>query len=162
MPWRKGVLRRLRPAAVIVPAAAALAYGGWFALARRAEFGTYDLEDIPLAQAFWSAGFVTLLLYCKPYRGVDFAWLARRERLDRIVTVFNARAVTIHLWHEIALVLAVPLVDRCWQVPAFEAYLPLESQWFLFAVGWVLTGIALPLAGWVEDVAARRRPRLLP
>lgn len=41
------------------------------------------------------------------------------------MTVFNARAVTIYLWHEIALILAVPLIDRLWDVPAFEAYLPL-------------------------------------
>ncbi|MFE9838311.1 acyltransferase family protein [Streptomyces sp. NPDC005551] len=159
---REGVLQRLKPAAVVLLSLAALAYGGWYALAHQAETGTYDLDDIPLAQAFWSAGFVTLLMYFKAYYGVDFARLARFKRLDRIVTVFNGRAVTIYLWHEIALVLAVPLIDRLWKVPAFEAYLPLESQWFMFAVGWVLIWIALPLAGWVEDVAAKKKPKLLP
>ncbi|MFJ6509039.1 acyltransferase [Streptomyces sp. NPDC091879] len=159
---RDGVLRRLRPAAVGAASLAALAYGGWFALAHRAEYGTYDLDEIPLAQAFWSAGFVTLLLYVKAARGVDFAWLARFRRLDRTVTIFNGRAVTIYLWHEIALILAVPLIDQFWKVPAFEAWLPLESQWFLFAVGWVLIWLAIVLFGWVEDVAARKRPRLLP
>ncbi|WP_327409174.1 acyltransferase [Streptomyces sp. NBC_01281] len=159
---RDGVLRRLRPAAVVVAALAALAYGGWFAFAHRAEYGTYDLDEIPLAQAFWSAGFVTLLLYVKAARGVDFAWLARFRRLDRTVTIFNGRAVTIYLWHEIALILAVPLIDQFWKVPAFEAWLPLESQWFLFAAGWVLIWLAIVLFGWVEDVAARKRPRLLP
>lgn len=159
---RDGVLRRLRPAAVVAASLAALAYGGWFAFAHRAEYGTYDLDEIPLAQAFWSAGFVTLLLYFKAARGVDFAWLARFRRLDRAVTIFNGRAVTIYLWHESALILAVPLIDQFWKVPAFEAWLPLESQWFLFAVGWVLIWLAIVLFGWVEDVAARKRPRLLP
>ncbi|MFD7678959.1 acyltransferase [Streptomyces sp. NPDC060187] len=159
---REGVLRRLRPAAVVAASLAALAYGGWFAFAHRAEYGTYDLDEIPLAQAFWSAGFVTLLLYFKAARGVDFAWSARFRRLDRTVTIFNGRAVTIYLWHEIALILAVPLIDQFWKVPAFEAWLPLESQWFLFAVGWVLIWLAIVLFGWVEDVAARKRPRLLP
>ncbi|MFF4556300.1 acyltransferase [Streptomyces sp. NPDC001422] len=159
---RDGVLRRLRPAAVVAASLAALAYGGWFAFAHRAEYGTYDLDEIPLAQAFWSAGFVTLLLYFKAARGVDFAWSARFRRLDRTVTIFNGRAVTIYLWHEIALILAVPLIDQFWKVPAFEAWLPLESQWFLFAVGWVLIWLAIVLFGWVEDVAARKRPRLLP
>ncbi|KAB1986905.1 acyltransferase family protein [Streptomyces triticiradicis] len=159
---REGVLRRLRPAAVVPASLAALAYGGWYALAHRSEFGTYDLDEIPLAQAFWSAGFVLLLMYFKAYRDVDLAWLARFGRLDRTVTVFNARAVTIYLWHEIALVLAVPLIDQFWKVPAFEKWLPLESQWFMFAVGWVLIGIAIPLFGWAEDLAARKRPRLLP
>lgn len=101
-------------------------------------------------------------MYFKAYYDVDFAWLARFERLDRIVTIFNGRAVTIYLWHEIALILAVPLIDRFWNVPAFEKWLPLESQWFMFGIGWVLIWIAIPLFGWVEDVAARRKPRLLP
>lgn len=83
-------------------------------------------------------------------------------RLDRVVSVFNARAVTIYLWHGIALVLAVPLIDRMWDVPAFETYLPLGSQWFLFGVGWVLIGVFVLLCGWVGDVAGRKKPRLLP
>ncbi|GGT34487.1 hypothetical protein GCM10010254_63690 [Streptomyces chromofuscus] len=70
--------------------------------------------------------------------------------------------MTVYLWHEIALILAVPLIDRFRKAPSFEAYLPLESQWFLFAVGWVLIGAFVLMCAWVEDVAARRRPRLLP
>ncbi|MET9892598.1 acyltransferase [Streptomyces sp. NPDC006465] len=159
---REGVLQRLKPGAVVLASLAALAYGGWYALAHQAEFGTYDLDEIPLAQTFWSAGFVTLLMYFKAYYDVDFAWLARFKRLDRIVTIFNGRAVTIYLWHEIALILAVPLIDQFWNVPAFEKWLPLESQWFMFGIGWVLIWIAIPLFGWVEDVAARKKPRLLP
>ncbi|MGC5565645.1 acyltransferase family protein [Streptomyces sp. FR-108] len=159
---RDGVLRRLKPSAVVVLSLAALAYGGWYAFTHRAGTGSYDLDDIPYAQAFWSAGFVTLLMYAKARLGIDFAWLARRERLDRIVRIFNARAVTIYLWHELALILAVPLIDQFWKVPAFETYLPLESQWFLFGVGWFLIGVFVLLCGWVEDVAAKARPRLLP
>lgn len=159
---RDGVLRRLRPVPVVAGSLAALVFGAWFACTHRAEYGSYDLDDVPLAQAFFSAGFVTLLMYAKERFSIDFAWLARFRRLDRIVTVFNARAVTVYLWHEIALVLAVVLIDRFWDVPAFETYLPLESQWFLFGVAWVLIGAFVLLCGWVEDVAARRRPRLLP
>ncbi|MFD5447523.1 acyltransferase [Streptomyces sp. NPDC127100] len=159
---REGVLGRLKPAAVVLPALAALAYGAWYAVAHRGEYGTYDLDDIPLAQAFWSAGFVTLLMYAKARSGTGTARPARFRRLDRLVTVFNARAVTIYLWHELALVLAVPLIDRLWDVPAFEAHLPLDSQWFLLGVGWILIAVFVVLFGWVEDVAARRRPRLVP
>nr|WP_229859132.1 acyltransferase [Streptomyces poonensis] len=159
---RDGVLRRLRPGPVVVGSLAALVFGSWFAFSHQAEFGTYDLDEVPLAQAFFSAGFVTLLMYAKERFSVDFAWLARFRRLDRIVTVFNARAVTVYLWHEIALILAVPLIDQFWKVPAFEKYLPLGSQWFMFGVGWVLIGAFVLLCGWVEDVAAKRRPRLLP
>ncbi|MFJ9356664.1 acyltransferase family protein [Streptomyces mirabilis] len=159
---REGVLQRLKPALVIMASLALLAYGGWYAFAHQAEFGTYDLDEVPVAQTFWSAGFVTLLMYFKAYYDVDFAWLARFKRLDRTVTIFNGRAVTIYLWHEIALVLAVPLIDQFWNVPAFEKWLPLESQWFLFGIGWVLIWVAIPLVGWVEDVAAKKKPKLLP
>ncbi|MFC8873796.1 acyltransferase family protein [Streptomyces ardesiacus] len=159
---RDGVLGRLKPVAVIALSLAALVCGAWYAFAHRAEYGTYDLDDIPFAQAFWSAGFVTLLMYSKARLGIDFSGLVRLRRLDRLVTVFNARAVTVYLWHELALVLAVPLIDRLWDVPAFAAHLPLESQWFLLGVGWVLIAVFVLLFGWVEDVAARKRPRLLP
>ncbi|MEI5528138.1 acyltransferase [Streptomyces brasiliscabiei] len=159
---REGVLARLKPLAVTALSLAALGFGAWYAFTHQEETGSYDLDDIPLAQAFFSAGFVTPLLYAKAYFRVDFAGLTRFRRLDRTVTIFNSRAVTIYLWHEIALILAVPLIDRFWDVPAFETYLPLESQWFMFGVGWLLIGVFVLLCGWVEDVAARKKPRLLP
>ncbi|MGI5393420.1 acyltransferase family protein [Streptomyces sp. CA-251251] len=169
---REGVLGRLRPAAVVALSCAALACGGWYAFAHRAAYGTYDLDDIPLAQAFWSAGFVTPLMYARARLGAGRAgltrwrwwwrWPARWRWPVRLVGVLNARAVTVYLWHEVALVAAVPLIDRLWDVPAFEAYLPLDSQWFLLGVAWALIAVLVLLFGWVEDVAARRRPRLLP
>ncbi|MEU9447177.1 acyltransferase family protein [Streptomyces sp. NPDC048277] len=159
---RDGVLQRMKPALVVVGSLAAVAYGGWYAFAHQSDFGTYDLDENPLAQAFWSAGFVMLLMWAKAYFRIDFAWLTRFKRLDRTVTVFNARAVTIYLWHEIALVLAVPLIDRMWNVPAFEKWLPLDSQWFMFGVGWILIAVFVVLCGWVEDVAAKKKPKLLP
>ncbi|MGY1500241.1 acyltransferase family protein [Streptomyces sp. QTS52] len=159
---REGVLQRLKPAPVVLLSLAAIGFGGWYAFTHQAETGSYDLDDIPLAQAFWSAGFVTLLMYAKAHFEIDFAGLTRYKRLDRIVTIFNARAVTLYLWHEIALILAVPLIDQFWNVPAFEKYLPLESQWFMFGVGWILIAVFILLCGWVEDVAAKKKPKLLP
>lgn len=70
--------------------------------------------------------------------------------------------MTIHLWHEIVLILAVPLIDRFWNVPAFEKYLPLDGQWLMFGIGRVLIAVFVPLCGWVEDVAAKNKPKLLP
>ncbi|MFE7710162.1 acyltransferase [Streptomyces sp. NPDC057486] len=154
---RDGVLDRMRPAAVVPVASALLAAGGWWAFHHRVD-GSYDLDDIPLAQALWSAGFVLLLLRFRP----DFAGLARHRVADRIVKVFNARAVTIYLWHEVALMTSVPLIDLMWNVPAFERDLPLDSMWFQFGVAWVLIAAAVALFGWVEDIAAKRGPRLLP
>ncbi|MET7692166.1 acyltransferase [Streptomyces sp. NPDC005483] len=159
---RDGVLERLKPAAVVVLSLAAIGFGGWYAFTHQAETGSYDLDDIPLAQAFWSAGYVMLLMWAKSSFGIDFAWLTRFRRTDRLVTVFNSRAVTIYLWHEIALILAVPLIDQFWNVPAFEKWLPLESQWFMFGVGWILIAVFVLVCGWVEDVAAKKKPQLLP
>ncbi|MFI7500619.1 acyltransferase [Streptomyces sp. NPDC049687] len=159
---RDGVLERMKPAAVAVASLAAIGCGGWYAFSHQADFGTYDLDENPVAQAFWSAGFVLPLMWAKAYFRIDFARLTRLRRTNRLVTVFNARAVTIYLWHQIALILAVPLIDQFWNVPAFETYLPLESQWFMFGVAWVLIAVFVLLCGWVEDVAAKKKPALLP
>ncbi len=155
---RDGLLDRIPPEAVAALATATVVLGGWFALAHQTDEG-YDLGEIPLAQALWSIGFVLVLLRFRPRALGDWA---RRGRLGRVVTVLNARAVTVYLWHEIALIVCVPLIDLMWQVPAFENHLPLDSQWFLFVVAWPLIGVAVLALGWIEDVAARRRPRLWP
>lgn len=159
---RDGVLQKMKPFLVVLLSLAAIVFGGWYAFTHQAEAGTYDLDENPLAQTYWSAGYVMLLMWAKSYFGIDFAGLTRFKRLDRIVTIFNARAVTIYLWHEIALILAVPLTDQFWKVPAFEKWLPLESQWFMFGIGWVLIAVFILLCGWVEDVAGKKKPRLLP
>jgi len=154
---RDGVLDRMRPARMVAVVPVLLAAGGWWALRHRAD-GSYDLDDIPLAQALWSAGFVLLLLRFRP----ACAWLGRHPVASRVVKVFNARAVTVYLWHEVALMTSVPLIDLMWDVPALEQHLPLDSVWLQFGVAWVLVAAAVVLFGWVEDVAARRKPRLLP
>ncbi|MFE2421770.1 acyltransferase family protein [Streptomyces hokutonensis] len=159
---RDGVLQKLKPFLVVTLSIAAIVFGGWYAFTHQAEAGTYDLDENPLAQTYWSAGYVMLLMWAKAYFNIDFAWLTRFKRPDRVVTIFNSRAVTIYLWHEIALVLAVPLTDQFWKVPAFEKWLPLGSQWFMFGIGWILIAVFIVLCGWVEDVAAKKKPRLLP
>jgi peptidoglycan/LPS O-acetylase OafA/YrhL len=154
---RDGLVDRLHPAVVLLLAAATMAFGGWYGFTHQSD-GSYDLNEIPLAQAFWSVGFVLLLLRFRP----DMDWVRRIKPLDRTVTIFNSRAVTIYLWHEIALIVSVPLIDLMWQVRAFELSLPLDSMWFQFGVAWVLIAVAVLGVGWIEDVAAKQRPRLLP
>ncbi|MFC5173095.1 acyltransferase family protein [Streptomyces mutomycini] len=155
---RDGVLDRVRGTAAVAVAAPLMAAGAWWASGHPAD-GSFDLDDIPLAQALWSAGFVLLLLRFRPrFDGL----LLRHPVADQVVTVSNARAVTVYLWHEVALMAAVPLIDFMWEVPALEEHLPLDSLWVQFGVAWVLIATAVVCLGWVEDVAARRRPRLLP
>ncbi|MCX5401268.1 acyltransferase [Streptomyces sp. NBC_00102] len=155
---RDGTLDRIRPGRTVAVAAGLMAAGAWWALTHRAD-GSYDLDDIPLAQALWSGGAVALLLRFRP--GTPAA-PGRVRFLGRVVRVFNSRAVTIYLWHEVALMLSVAVIDLMWQVPSMEEHLPLGSTWFQFAVAWPLIAAAVAVFGWVEDVAARRSPRLLP
>jgi hypothetical protein len=154
---RDGLLDRVKAATLVPVAGVLMVCGGVWAFTHLSD-GSYDLDEIPLGQALWSAGFVLLLLRFRP----SFEGIARFKVLDRVIKIFNARAVTIYLWHEIALIVSVPLIDLMWKVPAFEQDLPLGSMWFQFGVGWVLIAIEICLLGWIEDVAAKRRPRLLP
>jgi hypothetical protein len=51
---------------------------------------------------------------------------------------------------------------RLRRIGLLVGYLPLESQWFMFGIGWVLIAVFIVVCGWVEDVAARKKPRPLP
>ncbi len=155
---RDGLVDRMPAEAVAVIAMVTMAAGGWFAFTHPTDEG-YDLGEIPLGQALWSFGFVLLLLRFRP-RPVRA--LSGTGPLARTITLLNARAVTVYLWHEVALVVSVPVIDLLWNVPAFEEYLPLDAAWFQYLVTWPLIGVAVLAFGWIEDLAARRRPRLWP
>jgi len=152
---REGRFEALTARTTCAAAAVLLAGGAWFAYSHPTDEGL-DLGEIPLAQALWSVGFVLLLLRFRPRRPL------RLGAADGPVHLLNARAVTVYLWHEVALVLTVPLTDLMWKVPAFEMSLPLDAVWFQYLVAWPLIAIAVVLFGWTEDLAARRRPRLWP
>ncbi|MEU1688267.1 glycosyltransferase [Micromonospora sp. NPDC005707] len=141
-------LRRLPLPALLGFAALCLGVGaGW--LATHPEAGR-DLNDIPVAQAFWSLGFVLVLLRAAPPMG----WLSRLRPLDRLVTALNSRALTIYLWHNAAIAVCFAVGDLIgvWRV----------GQVGYLAVALVLIiGLVLAL-GWIEDLSARRPPRLLP
>ncbi|GIF00180.1 acyltransferase family protein [Paractinoplanes rishiriensis] len=105
-----------------------------------------DLNDIPLANALWSAAFVLVLLGCSP-----------QVRSSRLLTVLNARALTIYLWH-------VPFIVALSRLATWTG-LPIYGwvgiTWRLAAVT-LLLGLVVLAVGWVEDVSAGRRPRLIP
>jgi hypothetical protein len=155
---RDGMICRLRPAVVCCVALAALVLGGWYAYSHPTAQG-YDLGEIPFAQAYWSFGFVLLLLRFQPR---SMAWLTRVRWLDRVVSFFNARAVTIYLWHEVALIASVAVIVWMWSVPFLAHSLPLGSNWWKYTLTWPLLCLPVLVFGWAEDIAARRRPRLWP
>lgn len=152
-----GMIRRMRATVLYGLAAVSMVLGAAWAFTHANDAGTYDLNEIPLGQALWSVGFVLVLLRFRP----TMAWLKRVRPLDRLVTALNARALTVYLWHNIALVISVPLIDWLYSHPRLES-LPLETTWFQIVVAWLLVVVAMLVFGWVEDLAARRRPRLLP
>lgn len=157
---QEGLLRRVRLSAVLAAGPALMVAGLWWASRHLGEAG-WDLNEIPVAQALWSLGFSAVLLRISP------AWntLPRPLRfLEGPVALLNNRAMTVYLWHNLLLVLCVLVVDQLWAVDALADGVPqvLESSWLTFACVWLLLGLTCLAVGWVEDVAARRRPRLWP
>ncbi|MEU6757131.1 acyltransferase [Streptomyces sp. NPDC046685] len=120
-----------------------------------------NIESWPIAQALWSLGFVAILLHVSPSWE---QWPKPLERWNGLVSLLNARAVSVYLWHEVALVVAVPLIDPLWSVRFFYEHLQwlLMSPWLTLLVAIPLLGLLVLTFGWVEDVAAKRSPRLFP
>ncbi|GAA3623225.1 acyltransferase family protein [Streptomyces chitinivorans] len=125
----------------------------------------WDLGDIPLGQALWSFGYCLLLFQVSP------AWQRLPERLRRFdgtITLANNRAVSVYLWHEIALIATVPLIDLLWRIPAvwrsstLSGLLENSYPVLMFLLVWPLLAVLVAAFGWAEDLAARRRPRLWP
>ncbi|GIF07467.1 acyltransferase family protein [Actinoplanes siamensis] len=140
-----GHLRRV-PRKVMIAIAAALAVAGMLWVVTHPGPRGYDLNDIPIGNALWSAAFVLVALSCSPM-----------VREHRVLTVLNSRALSIYLWH-IPILVAVTQFGERHHLPITG---PVGLGW-RFAAVVVLLGVALALAGWVEDVAAGRRPALLP
>ena len=151
---REGDLARLK-LAVLLPLAAACVAGalGW-AWLHPTDVGL-DLPGIPLAYAFYHVGFVLALLRWSP----NMAWLARVRALDGFVSMVNNRAVTIYLWHNVAITIAVLLFDplKLWEIPT-QGLEDLVD----FGIALTVLAVAVLSLGWVEDVAARRKPRMSP
>ncbi|MFJ6168569.1 acyltransferase [Micromonospora orduensis] len=148
-----GMLRRLA-GRVLYPSALALAVtGGAWIVAHPGPRG-YDLNDNHLGNALWSAAFILVVLGRAPS---GIAWLGRSPLADRAVTVLNRRALTVYLWHMPFVVALTPLVDVVgW---SHQNLLGLAIRVLLV---FALVGVVTLAVGWVEDVAARRPPELIP
>ncbi|RSM50576.1 acyltransferase [Actinoplanes sp. ATCC 53533] len=143
-----GMLRRLAPRRLLGLAALLAALGAAWVLTHPGPRG-YDLNDIPLGNALWSAAFVLVAL--------GFAPVATAARASRLVTVLNARALTIYLWH-VPIIVAVTQIGEAHGLPVRGA---VGIGW-RFGVIVVLVVLAVALFGWVEDFAVGRRPTLVP
>ncbi|MFC7531055.1 acyltransferase family protein [Actinoplanes sp. GCM10030250] len=149
---RDGRLARLSSGAVLGIVAVLGAAALYWQSGHQGE-DAWDLNDVSESQSLWSLAFVLLVLRWQP----DMTWLSRIRPLDRFVTLVNARAVTIYLWHNLAIVALWPVLTYV----ALDDVGRLEGPVSL-AAAFLLTGVAVLLFGWAEDLAARRRPRLWP
>jgi len=148
-----GLLRRWSRRTLTIVAAVLCATGlAW--ILTHPGFRGFDLNDIPLGNALWSAGVILLALGFMPARA---AWITRWGWFDRSVTLLNSRALTIYLWH-------MPVVILVAAVAAPLGYEGLQADRAAVRLVFVtlLVAAAVALFGWVEDLAARRRPALLP
>jgi peptidoglycan-N-acetylglucosamine deacetylase len=140
---RDGLLRRLpvrRCCLIAIPAAIA---------GLLLEILVADPTRDGVGYALWSAAVVLMLLRWEP----ELVWLSRIDWLDRTVRAVNARAVTIYVWHDAAIVAAGALLGRVRLDPPGLGRLGLVL---------VLTAVLVLATGWVEDLAAGRRPSVLP
>ncbi|GAA2611106.1 acyltransferase family protein [Paractinoplanes durhamensis] len=148
-----GRLARLKPW-IVYPVAVVMGVAAMYWLRDNQGEDPWDLNDVAESQALWSIAFVLIVLRWQP----AMEWLAKVRPLDRAVTLLNARAVTVYLWHNIA-------IAAVWPVLTFVALDDLEGDLAIvvdFSVAMALTMIAVLLFGWAEDLAARRSPRWWP
>lgn len=108
----------------------------------------------PIAEQLWSTGFVLVLMRLRP----RMDWLERFPRVRKVIGALNARAVTIYIWHLPVLLGAGTIVGAFGLDPLHDS----TGKAVAIALGTVLLGLIVLLLGWIEDVAARRRPSVLP
>jgi peptidoglycan/LPS O-acetylase OafA/YrhL len=114
----------------------------------------YDLNDIHLGNALWAGAFILVALGCAPraerFEGTQRWW-------HRPVTVLNSRALTIYLWH-------VPILTGVTRLAEQHGWPVLSKVGITWRLVVVFAGVAVAVAlfGWVEDIAGRRRPVLVP
>ncbi|MEU4562326.1 acyltransferase family protein [Actinoplanes sp. NPDC023936] len=149
---RDGRLGRAHPV-LVVGAFAALAGLGLRWLVQGHEETGWDLNEVSEAQAVYSLAFVLLLLRWQP----PIEKLVAAPVVDRLVNLLNARAVTVYLWHGVAIAAVWPILAAIAMedLGSFEAPVTL-------GITFAVTALAVVLFGWAEDLAARRRPRLWP
>ncbi|MDW4905240.1 acyltransferase [Streptomyces sp. ADMS] len=158
----EGLLKQIPRYVSVSCAALVMAFGIWWASGHKSPDG-WDLNDIPLAQATWSFGFVVILLQYSP------SWQelpGRLARWDKLVTLSNNRAVTIYLWHNLLIMATIPILDPLYDVPfmteGMMSALDATYTVWMFVLVWPLIGLMILTLGWIEDIAAKRSPRLWP
>ncbi|MEU4653906.1 acyltransferase [Streptomyces sp. NPDC023723] len=160
MAHQQGVLKRLPRYVVPSLAPFVAGYGLWYALTHGFKAG-HDLDDIPYAQSLWSFATVLVLLHFSPSWS---EWPRLLRRFDRLITLLNSRAVTIYLWHNLCILVAATMWDQLWNFDVMWQHFSwlLESPWPVLVFVWMWIATCIVCFGWMEDVAAKRKPQLWP
>ncbi|MFJ1645938.1 acyltransferase [Streptomyces sp. NPDC088258] len=156
-----GLFRRVPRRVTLSLSGILMAFALWWASGHLTDEG-WNFDEIPLAQATWSLGFCAILLqYAPSWRELP----GGLARFDPVITLANNRAVTIYLWHNLMILATFPLIDQLWKVPGIDAYAAeLDAAYGVLPLllVWPLLALMILAVGWVEDIAAKRRPRLWP
>jgi peptidoglycan/LPS O-acetylase OafA/YrhL len=147
-----GRLARVRPVVVAGVAAVLGAAALYWLIGHPGEDG-FDLNEVAEAQALWSLAVVLPALRWQP----PMTWLSRIRPLDATVTLLNNRAVTVYLWHNLAIVAVWPVLTVVALDDLGAWGHPIELVAALILIGGTILAF-----GWAEDLAAGRRPALWP
>jgi hypothetical protein len=151
-----GLLRRLRRSTLLIAAGVIATAGAFWFLTHPSGRG-YDLNDIPLGNALWTSAFVLVLLGLVPAGPAGGGTMRERPRTARLVAAVNSRAMTVYLWHQTAIGLTVLVTSRL-RIDLTGV----GGRLLLLSSVTALVIVAVVAFGWVEDVAARRRPAIIP
>ncbi|WP_160165840.1 acyltransferase family protein [Actinoplanes sp. OR16] len=139
-----GRLQRLR-AATTLPLAGLVAAGVFTWMYLKVEPGT-SVQAVPPAQALLSLAFLAVLLRFDPAMG----WLDK-IKIGRLITRMNSRAVTIYLWHQLAILTSIAIVARARLHESIGEPGAIAAKFVLIGA---LVAAACWLVGWLEDITA--------
>ena len=104
------------------------------------------------AHLFVGTAWLCVLFGCR----APISRFAARPLPGFVVDWVSQRTMTIYLWHSTAIILT-------YQILAHGDHYPLGAYAMLMIVGMVsVTALFVALFGWVEDLAARRKPKICP
>jgi peptidoglycan/LPS O-acetylase OafA/YrhL len=159
--WLVGVahhdrrLQRSRLCRILPLGAALLGAGLWSLVTHPVPEHGLDLSQRPLSDLLYQLGAVLVLLRLRP----GTRWLGRVPGLRSAVGLLPRWTLTIYLWSAFALG-AVPVGVR--RLGATGPDDGVRGRLLACGVAALLVAAVVVLAGWLEELAAGRRPTVLP
>ncbi|MER5639459.1 acyltransferase [Kitasatospora sp. NPDC002227] len=161
MAFNEGLLKRVP--GYVLPSIMPFFMGAalWWGATHTDRGESLNMNSTTLSEAVWSFGFVVLLLHASPSWE---EWPPRLQRWNGLITLLNSRAVSVYLWHNLAVTTAIELTGLLWYNDFLVKHASwlLNSNWPAFALVIPLIALCIAVFGWVEDLAAKRSPRLFP